>query len=626
MSSSPIRIDTGILIRRTLFFLILLILTLGNLFALFGGLKSPQAMDQAQIAREISRGNGFTTKLIRPVAYYQATKAAKGPVSLLGFQDTYHSPLNPLLNAAVLKLIGADKADYRQMDKNKWVYELDRVIVEVSTLFFLMAIGVNYLLMLRIFDAKIAGVGVILMLFCETFWSFSLSGLPQMLMLLLFSCGIYFVYRAVEASSEGRVAWAPAIIAGIFFTLLALTHWLTVWIALGYIIYAAVAFRPRGIVGISVLLLLLIPAGFVMFRNQGISDSPFGTAFLTLYNGLGNHTEDTVMRSVDLSAEHLVMEGLMSKILRTTLLQATNIIPFLGGIIIAPLFFISLLHPFKRKAIASFRWAILLMWITAALGLALFGISTEPLDPNQIHLLFAPIMTAYGLAFISILWNRLELVVATPLLKNVHHIVIVMICASPLVLALPLKLRLGIHFSDRGGSGGGSNWPPYYPLKLNSKTEGLKGLVTDHQVVFSDQPWAVAWYADRVSIWLPPTAKGFTQLENVAANLQTPCVGILITPSSHGSGPLSSVTHRYKDFTALVLDGWVRSATQAANPQGGVTQGVTIYDKSPSLLEIAPRYRNCQSLVGAEMVYYFNDNTVRQKVRAVITEKSHGTP
>ena len=34
-------------------------------------------MDQAQIAREIARGNGFTTKLIRPVAYYQAEKAQK---------------------------------------------------------------------------------------------------------------------------------------------------------------------------------------------------------------------------------------------------------------------------------------------------------------------------------------------------------------------------------------------------------------------------------------------------------------------------------------------------------------------------------------------------------------------
>src|SRR5688572_17362170 len=116
MSNNSSQLDKGIIIRRSLFFVILLSLTLGNLFVLFKGLNSPQAMDQAQISREIARGNGLTTKFIRPVAYYQAQKAQNGTtVSFQGFQDTYHSPLNPLLNAAVLKLVGADKADAWQM-------------------------------------------------------------------------------------------------------------------------------------------------------------------------------------------------------------------------------------------------------------------------------------------------------------------------------------------------------------------------------------------------------------------------------------------------------------------------------------------------------------------------------
>lgn len=593
MSINTAQIDFGILIRRSLFFVILIIFTLGNLFTLFKGLNSPQAMDQAQIAREIARGNGFTTKMIRPVAYYQAEKAEKRTVSLLGFQDTYHSPLNPLLNAAVLKLIGADDADAWQMRENEMVYPLDRVIATVCTLFFLMAIGVNYLLISRIFDAKIAGVCAILMLFCETFWSYSLSGLPQMLMLLLFSCGMYFAYRAVEAATENRIAMTPAVIAGVFFTLLALTHWMTVWIALGYIIFAAVAFRPRGVVGLSILALILIAAIGPMLRNQGITGSPFGTAFLTLYNGLGSGAEVNVMRNIDLEAEPLVLEGLLSKILRTTLLQATDIVPLLAGIVVAPLFFLSLLHPFKRKSIATFRWAILLMWITAAIGLAFFGVSTQALDPNQLHLLFAPIMMAYGLAFISILWSRLEIVAATPALRNVHHFVVVIVCALPLVLSLPQKVRVGMHVRDRGGV---PQWPPYYAPALNSKTSGVKGWVSEKQVVFSDQPWAVAWYADRMSIWLPPTREGFAKLETVASDLQTPAAGILISPSSHGSGPLAEVADRYKDFTPLVLDGRVLLATYPP--------GVAIYDKAPRIQEIAKRYPYRQPLVGMDMVYY----------------------
>ena len=599
MSITSSQLDTGILIRRSLFFLVLIILTLGNVFVLFRGLNSPQAMDQAQISREIARGNGFTTKMIRPVAYYQAQKAQNSSVSLIGFQDTYHSPLNPLINAAVLKLIGADDPNAWQMSENEMVFPLDRVIATVSTLFFLMAIGVNYLLISRIFDPKIAGVCAILMLFCETFWNYSLSGLPQMLMLLLFSCAIYFVYRAVEAAAEGRISMTPAIIAGVFFTLLALTHWMTVWIALGYIIFAAIAFRPRGIVGLSVLGLLLIAAIGPMLRNQSITDSPFGTAFLTLYNGLGSGSETAAMRMIDLEAERLVLDGLISKILRTTLLQATDIIPFLGGIVIAPLFFIALLHPFKRTAIANFRWAILLMWVGAAFGLAIFGISKNELDPNQLHLLFAPIMMAYGLAFISILWSRLDFVATTPILRNVHHFVIVGICALPLVLALPMKVRVGMHLRDRGGV---PHWPPYYAPALNSNKAGLKAWITNKQITFSDQPWAVAWYADRVSVWLPPTYAGFEKIETIAADLQTPCAGVLISPLSHGSGSLSEIAGQYKDFTFMVLDG----RTFFTN----YPSGVSLFDKEPKIQGVAKRYPYRQPLVGMDMVYY-SDRPIR---------------
>jgi hypothetical protein len=604
MSSEAPQFDTGIIIRRSLFFLILIILTLGNLFALFRGLNSPQAMDQAQIAREISRGNGFVTKFIRPAAYHQAEVTEKRTVALTGFQDTYHSPLNPLLNAAVFKLIGADDPEKWQMTENEMIFPLDRVVATVCTLFFLMAIGVNYLLISRIFDAKIAGVCAILMLFCETFWNYSLSGLPQMLMLLLFSCGMYFVYRAVEAASEGRLAMTPAVIAGVFFTLLALTHWMTVWIALGYIIFAAIAFRPRGIVGLSILALIIIAAIGPILRNIGITDTPFGTAFLTLYNGLGGSSETAIMRNTDLQAEPLVLEGLLGKILRTTLLQATDIVPLLAGIIIAPLFFLSLLHPFKRKSIADFRWAILLMWITTAIGLAFFGVSTESLDPNQLHLLFAPIMTAYGLAFVSILWSRLEIVAATPALRNVHHFVIVFICALPLILALPQKVRVGMHVRDRGGV---PHWPPYYAPALNSKSTGLKGWVDEKQVVFSDQPWAVAWYADRIAIWLPPNREGFLKLETAASDLQTPSVGILISPSSHGSGPVSEVANIYKDFTPLVLDGRVLLATYPP--------GVAIFDKAPRIQEITKRYPYRQPMVGMDMVFY-SERAIRVQERS----------
>ncbi|MFT3990558.1 MAG: glycosyltransferase family 39 protein [Luteolibacter sp.] len=593
MSNSATKTDTGILIRRILFFVLLLILTLGNLFVFFRGLSSPQAMDQAQISREIARGHGFSTKMIRPMAYVQAQKAQNTTISMVNFPDTYHSPLNPWINAAVIKLVGADDAAAWQMSEKEMVYPLDRVIATVSTLFFLMAIGVNYLLISRIFDAKIAGVSALLMLLCQTFWEYALSGLPQMLMLLLFSSGLYFAYRAVEETKEGRLSLVPGILAGVFFTLLALTHWLTVWIALGYIIFAAVSFRPRAITGVAVLVLIILAAVGPIIRNQTITGSPFGTAFLALYNGLGNGTEQIVMRGNDLNTNLLDLNGLVLRVASMTLMQFSDIVRLLGGLVVAPLFFVALLHPFRRPAIASFRWLVAAMWLSAAFGLSFFGLAKEGLDPNQLHLLFAPIMAAYGLAFVSILWNRLDQFQSIPMLKNAHLIVIVLFCAAPMLLALPNQVRGGLTFRDRGGI---PNWPPYYAPALNSKESGLKRYVSEKQVIFADQPWATAWYADRISLWLPVTRGGFEQLETAAADLETPVSGILISPVSHGSGPMRDLAQTYKDFVPFVIDGRVTLAT--------LPQGFSIFDKDPKTADIAKRYAFRIPLVSLDMAFY----------------------
>ena len=65
-SSSPI--EAGVIIRRILFFILLIGLSLLYLLVTFRGLDSPKGMDQAQIAREIARGESFTTKVLRPVS------------------------------------------------------------------------------------------------------------------------------------------------------------------------------------------------------------------------------------------------------------------------------------------------------------------------------------------------------------------------------------------------------------------------------------------------------------------------------------------------------------------------------------------------------------------------------
>jgi len=143
------------------------------------------------------------------------------------------------------------------------------------------------------------------------------------------------------------------------------------------------------------------------------------------------------------------------------------------------------------------------------------------------------------------------------------------------------------------------HWPPYFAPALNL---GLGKWLTNQQICFSDQPWAVAWYADRISIWLPSSRLDFVELENTAADLETPVGGILISPCSHGSGNATEVAEKYKDFTSLVMDGRIFLATYPP--------GLSIYDKDKKIEEITRRYPFRATLVGMDMVYY-SDRTLR---------------
>ena len=106
----------------------------------------------------------------------------------------------------------------------------------------------------------------------------------------------------------------------------------------------------------------------------------------------------------------------------------------------------------------------------------------------------------------------------------------------------------------------------------------------------------MAWYADRMSIWMPTTKTGFEKLDRAATDLGSAPVGILITPTSHGSKDMRSLAEEYGDFTSLVINGRVFLAT--------FPPGISIYDKDPKLQTISKKYAYPQTVIGMDMVYY----------------------
>jgi len=587
-SDSNNTFNAAVLTRRVLFFVVLIGLTLVHLLVTFRGLSTSTGMDQAQLARELARNNGFTTKVLRPMSIGQSQSATEGEGTLvMASRDSYHSPLHPVLLAAILKVVDGGNADKWRMTSEETVYRLDRVIAASAVILFLLSIGVTYLLVCRIFDSKIAGVTALLMLLCDLFWQYSQSGLPQMFMLFLFTCACYFAFRAVEISEDGGIALVPALIAGLFFSLLVLTHWLAVWLVLGYVIYAAIAIRPRGIAALGTLVLLLLLSSYFLIKNTEYTGSPGGTALLAIHNGLGGSEAD-VMRTYDPGDTYLDLRNLILKILRVSLLQANGLYANLGAMLTAPIFFLTLLHPFKRKSIASFRWCLLLMWVFASLGMAIFGLSGA-LDPNQLHILFGPLMAAYGLAFVAILWSKLNLPTSIPQLRNAHFAVIVLISGGPLLLGLPSDLKMGLA-NDKLPP----HWPPYYPSTLNTR---LPNYSLGNEIIVSDQPWAVAWYADRKSIWLPKKVETLERLEAMAEAEDAPVTGILISPVSHSIDPMLKNYNSYTEWAPLIFDGWATLALR--NRRAGF---LALQDDE--MKGLLARYPHEAYLVNALLIYW----------------------
>ncbi len=506
----------GTIVRLALILAVVTAVALIYLFRDFRGLGTMEGMDQAQVAREIAKGNGFTTKVIRPLALWRLEKA-HGTRDFEGkMPELYHGPLQPLVNSVPLGLFKNAWAVPPKDQSKGFVFTQDRVIAATSMLFLLLATILTYVIARSLFDKLVAGLAAAIVLVTDGLWQYTLTGLPQMLMLFLLSGAVFAVYKAIHASiNVGRPAVWMAI-AGVLFGLLTLAHGVGAFIFLGALVFAAVYFRPRGVMMLWMLgffLLIVVPW---CYRNMNIMGNPFGIAYYAATDGIGG-SEWRHMRSLNgpdlpnVGAQHY-----FNKIRGGLVGQVSSLTTLFCGCVVAPLFFISLLHPFRRPETGALRWLLGAMWVTGAIGMSVLGVKTsEQVSPNNFHVLFLPLFTIYGLAFLIILWNRTDIEIK--LLKYGFLVIIVLLCAGSFILQMLPTQKPKIH------------WPPYWPNFI-AKIGGEKGWMREGELLCSDQPWAVAWYADRDCVWLPTTIKDFYELNDMRRIAKKPISGLFLTP------------------------------------------------------------------------------------------------
>ena len=601
-----------LLSMRWILTIVILSLCMFQLCLTYRGMDQPTAMDMAQIGRQIARGEGFTTKFLRPVDVWDHNKVTRGkPINFDQFPETNHAPLFPYVLAGAIKATGYDNFEAKRMNEAKSnVYTGDRVIAGVSTVFFLLALLLAYTLVSRLFDEVVATTTVALMGLSELMLQYALSGLPQTLMMCLVLGALHCLVSAVNANERNRgtrtVLWNCAMF--VLLALLCLTCRMSIWCAFGMIAFAGLYFRPRGLyaaIGTAIVIIIGILPYIVLLAPTGGIEKKI---MYGLFNVFGSDGAEILMRSATTEALSFNSSNFFLRLLGYTFSQFNSMYINMGAIVTTPFFLLALLNKFRRPVVEAAKWAVFAMWLTACAGMALFG-EAETISASQQAVLFTPLFAAYGTALVFIFLGRMQLGQAFNSIRGLAIAVMLVISSGLFLFQLPKQLYMGIWTSARGIP----HFPPYYPAAMNGK---LHNMSNDRDLIVTDQPWGVAWYADRKALWMPRSIEELTRnLEPIFHRSGQAMQGFLITPSSHSmqSGGISGIIRESGDFAPLVLEGKLLMMTPKHNMVFVEHFATNANPKSTarplaSLVSTQGLYRHRNFILGAEMVYYSRED------------------
>src|SRR6266568_3863065 len=199
--------------------LLLAILSLLALAALYDlreykNFSTTEAMDSAQLARNIAEGKGFTTLFIRPFSIHlveqrQIEVAQRtNDFALLksGHPDLANPPVYPTLLAGLMTVLPFEWDINIKAGVPSLRYQPEVLIALLNQALFVFAIVLVFRLARRLFDAYVAWISALVLAGTDLFWRFSVSGLSTMLLVVIF-LGLFWCLALMEqAAREGQRA------------------------------------------------------------------------------------------------------------------------------------------------------------------------------------------------------------------------------------------------------------------------------------------------------------------------------------------------------------------------------------------------------------------------------------
>jgi 4-amino-4-deoxy-L-arabinose transferase-like glycosyltransferase len=508
--------------------LLLLGLTVSYNFRGYKNMNNLEAMDAAQLARNIAEHKGYHTLFIRPFSMYLLEKTyidKHGPIPLGQARDIdscqirgphpdlSNPPVYPLVLAGLMKLgagfryqpatastlnIGKKHLNTWSHAGAFWIYPPDFWISMFNQCLFLAMVVVLFFLARRLLDRAVAWTSAVVFLGTDLFWRFSISGLSTILVMLIFlalaCCMMLLEQKGREpVVNPGRLKLL-AVACGVLIGLGCLTRYSFGWLILPALIFIVLFLGQYrivlGIIALSAFLLVISPW---VARNYRLSHTFFGTAGYSMYEGTAYFPEFRLERSLNPDLTRVHYDHVFYKFLGNTRAILQDELPRLGGSWISALFLVGLLVNFRNPTLKRLRYFLLLclpfLVAVQALGRTQLSDDSPIVNSENLLVLLAPLVIMFGVGFFFILLDQIRLPVI-----QLRYLVITVFC---FVICLPTVLSL---CSPRINA---VSYPPYYP-PIIQKTAGW---MKPDELMMSDIPWAVAWYGERQCLWLTLNAQ-----------------------------------------------------------------------------------------------------------------------
>ena len=550
-------------LRAGLALLAVVLLTVGYNWRSFKNMNTQEAMDAAQLARNIAQGKGYTTLFIRPFSIYlvkkrnlerQGTPEAGKVADLAQLRgmhpDLANPPVYPVVLAGLIKVLRFDYTlsttkPFWSYGGRFWRYKPDFIIALFNQVLFLVVITLVFFLARRLFDSAVAWLSGGLLLGSELFWRFSVSGLSTMLLLVIFLgliWGVVLLEQETRAPKWG--AFGVFVLAGLvggMAGLGGLTRYAFGWLILPVLMFL-ILFGGRQ----RVVLILIALAAFAavmgpwVARNYSVSGRPFGTATYSVVETTLLYPEHRLQRSLEPDFSRLYVMAFWLKLNTNTRHIITSELPRLGGSWITAFFLVGLLVGFRNPAITRLRYflmgCVLVLTLAQALGRTQLSEESPEINTENLLVLLAPLVLVFGVCLFYLLLVQIRVPFGE--LRYVVIGIFGLVTCLPMVFVFLPPKAVPVAY------------PPYYPPAIQM----IAGWLKEKEMAMSDIPWAVAWYGQRQCVWLTlkctPDAKDPNTHEDFFAinDYQKPINALYLTPQT---------------MDARFLTQWIRAGEQS---------------------------------------------------------------